>query len=335
MTYATRFKEYWRQMKAVDPSIKIGAVIVLGEDAFANYPEQQVTNARTGQVHSGWTPVMLDTLKQLGVTPDFVVYHRYEQGPGGESDLFLLNSAASWGNDATAIRQMVDDYLGPKGRRVELAVTEHNSVFSNPGKQTTSLVNGLFYADAMGNLLKTEFNAMLWWDLRNGQEAGNNNGSHLYGWRRYGDYGMVNAADPAGPADRYPTFYVNKLLKNFARGGEKVVQASSDYGSLGVYAVRGEDRSVRILVINKHPSAAINATIALPALKKGEKAKVFSYGIPQDEAARTGEGSADVQQSTLTLQGSNAELLTRALLRPCDPAHPARSQERRSVRSVV
>ena len=32
VTYATRFKEYWRQMKAVDPSIKIGAVIVLGED---------------------------------------------------------------------------------------------------------------------------------------------------------------------------------------------------------------------------------------------------------------------------------------------------------------
>jgi alpha-N-arabinofuranosidase len=31
---------------------------------------------------------------------------------------------------------------------------------------------------------------------------------------------------------------------------------------------------------------------------------VFSYGIPQDEAARTGEGSADIQQSMLTLQGS-------------------------------
>ena len=188
---------------------------------------------------------------------------------------------------------------------VELAVTEHNSVFSNPGKQTTSLVNGLFYADAMGNLLKTEFNAMLWWDLRNGQEAGNNNSASLYGWRRYGDYGIVNAADPAGPADRYPTFYVNKLLKHFSRGGEKVLQASSDYRSLGVYAVSGEDRSVRLLVINKHPSAAINATISLPALKNGETAKVFSYGIAQDEAARTGEGSADVQQSTITVQGSS------------------------------
>ena len=147
---------------------------------------------------------MLDTLRQLGVTPDFVVYHRYEQGPGGESDLFLLNSAASWANDAAALRQMLDDYLGPKARHVELAVTEHNSVFSNPGKQTTSLVNGLFYADAIGNLLKTEFNAMLWWDLRNGQEAGNNNSSSLYGWRRYGDYGIVNAADPGGPRRPLP-----------------------------------------------------------------------------------------------------------------------------------
>ena len=304
VTYATRFKEYWRQMKAVDPTIKIGAVVVTGEDAYANYMDHPVTNPRTGVAHNGWTPVMLDTLRQLGVTPDFVVYHRYEQGPGGESDLFLLNSAASWSDDAAALRQMLDDYLGSKSRKVELAVTEHNSVFGSPGKQSTSLVNGLFYADAMGNLLKTEFNAMMWWDLRNGQESGNNNSSLLYGWRRYGDYGIVNAADPAGPADRYPTFYVNKLLKNFARGGEKVVQASSDYGSLGVYAVRGEDRSLRILIINKHPSAALNTTIALPALKKGEKAKLFSYGIAQDEAAHTGVGSADVQQSTLTLSGS-------------------------------
>jgi hypothetical protein len=125
VTYANRFKEYWRQMKAVDPSIKIGAVVVTGEDAFANYTDHPVTNPRTGQVHNGWTPVLLDTLRQLGITPDFVVYHRYEQGPGGESDLFLLNSAASWPSDAANLRQMLDDYLGRKSQRVELICTEH------------------------------------------------------------------------------------------------------------------------------------------------------------------------------------------------------------------
>jgi alpha-N-arabinofuranosidase len=310
VTYATRFKEYWRQMKAVDPTIKIGAVIALGEDEFANYPDRQVVNPRTGVTHRGWTPVMLDTLRQLGVLPDYVVYHRYEQGPGGESDIYLLNSAASWADDATRIRQMLRDYLGQDSKFVELAVTEHNSVFSNPGKQTTSLVNGLFYADAIGNLLKTEFNAMLWWDLRNGQEAGNNNSSTLYGWRRYGDYGIVNAADPAGPADRYPTFYVKKLLKHFARGGEDVIKAVSDYRGLGVYAVKAPDKSVRILVINKNPSAALNTEIAIHpgGLRRGDKATVYSYGIAQDEAARTGTGSADVQQSTLTLTGPTLKL---------------------------
>ena len=49
VTYATRFKEYWRQMKAVDPSIKIGAVVVTGEDSFANYTDHPVTNPRTGR----------------------------------------------------------------------------------------------------------------------------------------------------------------------------------------------------------------------------------------------------------------------------------------------
>ena len=82
-----------------------------------------------------------------------------------------------------------------------------------------------------------------------------------------------------------------------------MVKASSSYGSLAVYAVKGEDKSLRLLVINKHPTATLNTHISIAGLKQGETATVFSYGIPQDEAARTGEGSADVQQGTLTLSG--------------------------------
>jgi alpha-L-arabinofuranosidase len=58
------------------------------------------------------------------------------------------------------------------------------------------------------------------------------------------------------------------------------------------------------LLINKHPSATLNASIKIPGLKKAQKARVYSYGIPQDEAARTGEGSADVQQTKLLISGS-------------------------------
>lgn len=307
--YATRFKDYVHQMKAADRSIKVGAVLVADEDSFANYADESAVNARTGASHQGWNAVMLATLKQLGVTPDFVVYHRYEQGPGGESDAFLLNSARTWANDAAAIRANLNDYLGDAARRVELICTENNSVFSNTGKQTTSLVNGLFMADSMANIMKTEFNGFFWWDVRNGQDAGNNNDPNLFGWRPYGDYGIVTAATPAGPADRYPTFYVYKLLQHFARGGEHVIAATSDYTGAGVYAVRDpRTHSLNVLVINKHPTATLDVKLAIDGFHAGRTAEVFSYGIAQDEAARTGTGSADIARSTAAVHGSTFTL---------------------------
>jgi hypothetical protein len=199
---------------------------------------------------------------------------------------------------------MLNDYLGKAAKDVEINCTENNSVYSNPGKQTTSLVNGLFLADSLGNIMKTEFNAFFWWDLRNGQEGGNNNSSSLYGWRKYGDYGIVDSANPAGPADRYPTFYVYKLLKYYARGGEKVITATSDYNGLGVYAVTDDHSdTLNLLVINKHPTASLNVSVKVDGFKVGQSAEVYTYGIPQDEAARTGTGSADIARTTVQLSG--------------------------------
>jgi alpha-L-arabinofuranosidase len=304
VTYATRFKDYVAQMKAVDRSIKIGAVVVVDEDSFANYPDQSAVNPRTGATHPGWNAVMLSTLARLGVTPDYVVYHRYEQGPGGESDSFLLSSTRTWANDAASIRQILNDYLGTNAKRVEIICTENNSVFSNPGKQSTSLVNGLFMADSIGNILQTEFNGLFWWDLRNGPGVANNN-PNLYGWRQFGDYGIVNANVPAGPVDRYPSFYVKKLLTRFAQGGERVVTAASDFSGVGVYAVRDRrDHTLNLLLINKHPTAALPVRIAVRDFNVARRAEVFTYGIPQDEAARTGTGSADVARSTAAISGS-------------------------------
>ncbi len=302
-TYANRFKDYYNQMKTVDATIKIGAVAVTGEDSNANYTDHPVTNPRTGQAHNGWTPVMLATLKSLGVTPDFIIYHRYPQAPGAETDAGLLQSSGTWATDAADLRQQLNDYLGTAGGNVELVCTENNSVYSNPGKQTTSLVNGLFLADSLGSAMKTAFNAVIWWDMRNGQDTANNNSSSLYGWRLYGDYGIVNGANPAGPADRYPSFYVAKLLQYFARGGDQLSPASSDYVLLAPYAARRADGSLTLLVINKSASSALNANITISGYSPNGTLNAYSYGIPQDEAARTGAGSADIAVNGYTGAG--------------------------------
>jgi hypothetical protein len=304
-TYAMRFRDYFYQMKAVDPSIKVGAVITPGETSYANYTDHPATNPRTGQARNGWTPVMLATLRSLGVTPDFVIHHHYPQTPGAESDAGLLQTASSWALDAADLRQQLNDYLGAAAAGVELVCTENNSVHTYPGKQTTSLVNGLFLADSLGALLHTEFNALVWWCLRGSASTGNNNSASLYGWRLYGTYGIVNSATPAAPADRYPTFYVAKMLQAFARGGDQLVDASSDYPWLTAHAAKRADGSLALLVINKSATAALNANISIDGFIPGSNGNVYSYGIPQDEAARTGVGSADIAVTPVTGLSAN------------------------------
>jgi len=300
-TYASRAKDYITQMKAADPTIHVGVVAVTGEDNYSNgYTNHAATNPRTGAEHNGWTPVMLTTLKSLGVTPDFVIYHKYAQNPGSESDAALLQSSRTWTSDAADLRQQLADYLGGAATNVELICTENNSVSSSPGKQTTSLVNGLFRADSFGQILQTEFNSLVWWDLRNGQDPGNNNSPLLYGWRQYGDYGFVN-----GTVDRYPTFFVSKLLKLFTRAGDRIVKASTDYTLLTAYATKRTTGTLSLLVINKSSSAALNSSLSLTGYSPATNALVYSYGIPQDEAARAGIGSTDIAQSNFTAVGTN------------------------------
>jgi hypothetical protein len=293
--YAQLTKNYMFQMKAIDPTIKIGVAVIDGEDSYANYTDHPATNPRTGVAHNGWTPVLLATLKSLNVVPDFVIYHRYEQEPGNEGDAFLLQAAKGWKIAAAGLRQQLTDYLGATSGNVELVATENNSVSYNPGKQTTSLVNGLYLADSLGTIMQTEFNALAWWDLRNSQEAANNNSGLLYGWRQYGDYGIMS-----GLNDLYPAYSAMAVMAGFARGGDQIVTATSNYDLLSVYAAKRTNGKLSLLVINKSPSNLQTATIRLTGFTPQANATVVAYGIPQDEAARTGAGNPNPASATFS-----------------------------------
>jgi alpha-N-arabinofuranosidase len=304
-TYAMRFKDYYNQMKAVDSTIKIGAVADITEDGTANYTNHPVVNPRTGEIHNGWTPVMLYTMKTNGATPDFLIEHKYAPSDGDTWDLLYTST---WASDAAGLRQMLVDYLGSASTNVELACTEHGC---GGDRQPVSLVGGLFWADSIGQILQTEFNSRLWWDLRNGQSGILDSDNALYGWRTgwftnvalltntvqfYSDGGIVTGLGTEA-TNRYPTFYCGKLMKYFARGGDTVVTATNDYQLLSAYAVRRTNGCLTLLVVNKSSYASLNAAIALAGYVPFSNATVYSYGIPQDDAARTGIGSPDVAQT--------------------------------------
>ncbi len=294
-TYAMRFTNYYAQMKAVDPTIKIGAVIEPSEDGYANYTDHPVVNPRTGVTHNGWTAVLLAYMRSNNVTPDFVVEHNYGPAAGDTQDLLY---SKGWASDAAALRQMLNDYLGNAATNVTLEVTE-NGMGSD--RQSVSLPGGLFYADSIGQILQTEFNSRVWWDLRNGQGTVDNSDPEFYGWRTnangsvLGDGGIVYGLGGVGSA--YPSYYCAKLMPKFAADGDTVVRATSDYPLLATYAVKRTNGTLTLLVINKSSSSNLTADFNLSGYVPYGNAAIYSYGIPQDEAARTGIGSPDIAQT--------------------------------------
>jgi hypothetical protein len=295
-TYAMRFRDYYNAMKAVDPTIKIGAVAIPGEDSYINNFSHAVTNSRTLTIHYGWTPVVLAYLKSLAITPDFLVDHLYPEYQA-DSDTLLLQSAGTWTNLASDLRQQLNDYFQSGAPGIELVCTENNSDSGNAGRQSTSIVNALYQADSMSQLMKTEFNSFLWWDLRNSQSFPSDGGdfnSTLYGWRPWGDQGIMLGGTPI----RYPTFYSMKLMQYFVQAGGTVLNASSDSRYLSAYAASNSNGGLTLLVINKSPDSTLNGQIVVTNFVPWPEAVVRSYGIAQDEATRT---NAPIQAQDIAL----------------------------------
>jgi alpha-L-arabinofuranosidase len=299
-TYAMRFSDYYAAMKAADPTIKVGIVVVPGEDNYVNNYSHSAYNPRTDQTHYGWTPVVLATLSSLGVTPDFMVHHFYPEYQV-DDDPFLLQAATNWAGDAADLRQQIGDYFGSGGENIELLCTENNADAAPQGVQSTSLVNGLYLADSMSQIMKTEFNSYLWWIFENGQDTTGDFDLSLYGWRTYGDFGLALDSNT-----RYPTFYAMKLMHYFVQPGDAILNATTDYPLLAVYAASNASGTISLLVINKDPTNTLTSDLALTGFVPNAAATARSYGIPQDQAART-NGSLEAQDiATSTLGGAAA-----------------------------
>jgi alpha-N-arabinofuranosidase len=296
-TYAMRFTNYYAQMKAADPTIKIGAVADITEDGTANYTNHPVVNPRTGVTHNGWTPVMLTYMRSNNCIPDFLIQHNYGPTAGDTQELLY---SKRWATDAASLRQMLTDYLGDAGANVTLEATENGT---GGDKQCVSLTGGLFYADTIGQILQTEFNSRVWWDFRNGISTLSDPDPAFYGWRTNSDGSILVDGGivygPGGVGSGYPTYYVAKLMPHFAAGGDTVVSATSDYPLLAVYSVKRTNGALTLLVINKSSSSSLTAAINLSGYLPNANATIYSYGIPQDEAARTGVGSPDIAHANL------------------------------------
>ncbi len=161
-------KQFQTLASEIDPSISIGIDSQATDGSFNNWIANVLIQANSSH----------QNLK-LG----FVSDHLYSQNPlsnggAGENDAALLadpskvvtptpGNPLDWSQRAVKYRNLINTNYGTvAGAGVELLATEFNSVSSNPGKQMTSLVNGVFVADSLGSVMETEYNGAYIWQLR-------------------------------------------------------------------------------------------------------------------------------------------------------------------------
>ena len=118
----------------------------------------------TGGADNNWTKNVLADGLSIGFVPNFISDHLYAQARGDQNDTFLLNSTVTsrkpllnWSTRDDAYQALLQSTLGSQAAGVQVMATEFNSVYAQPGKQSTSLVNGLFIAQSLGSLLESGY----------------------------------------------------------------------------------------------------------------------------------------------------------------------------------
>jgi len=301
-TYANGVVSYSAAMKAVDPSIRIGAVLT----APGNWPDGQTNDASPKPWNDTVLPIACDAL-------DFVVIHWYAEGPTGESDADLLASpqngqatavsyTPSIPNMMTTLRAQLAQYCGAHASAVQVMVTETNSVSYNPGKQTTSLTNALFLSDQVMTWLENGATNVDWWALHNSPFDGNADPA-LYGSYEFGDYGILSrglttdegAIEP--PAETpFPAYFGLQMLSYLGHEAHsQSVAASSSTPLVSLHAVKQANGKVHVLLINKSPSDAYDVAVSLKGTSVHGNAKVYSYG----------KNDASIQRGSKSVRGSS------------------------------
>jgi alpha-L-arabinofuranosidase len=276
------------------------------------------SGAPTSAGDNNWTQNVLADGLAIGFVPGFISDHSYMEDPGWESDTSLLNgtvtvpnSGLDWSTRYAAYQSVLQATLGSKAVGVQLMATELNSISDAPGKQTTSLVNGLFLANAMGGLLNSGYSGASVWDLRNDWETWNNNSNALYGWRPAGDTGILGttgaAAPNSGPYVAYPAYYALQLASKIIVSGGQVVPATSSYSDLNVYAVMEANGDLCLLVVNTNPASAITDQITTSGFQPAGPVQVWQYGKTEDTAqsqSPTGASALSSTSTSVTLNGA-------------------------------
>lgn len=291
--YGKNLVAYAKAMKAVDPTVKIGAVLTTP----GGWPDKEKAPGDSAD----WNNTVLSI---AGSSIDFVIVHWY---PGGKTAADLLNTPSKIAGVTSELRSLIAKYAGSRAASVEIAVTETDAEFS-PVK--TSQAAALFAPDTYMTWFEQGATHVDWWNLHNGSGDAP---TTVNGETDYQDGGILSAGTCAGgkcqpPRDTpFPTYWGIRSLTALAKPGDTMVKSSSRNSSVAVHAVRSSKGGLNVMLINKSPKNAAQVSLSYAGYTPAAGAvTTVSYAKGDTDLTTAKRGTAAAQKlppySITTLQ---------------------------------
>jgi alpha-L-arabinofuranosidase len=270
--------------KKNDPTTYAAAVI--GSSGFYDSIKAVNSSVQVGidvdadNKSGGWDDTIMSNAKGFY---DFVEFHYYPQAPGSESDSYLTHQAAQ---GLTTNINIVKKELAAAGEpNTPIYVGEMGSVYSNPGKQSWSITQGLYAGQMLGEMMNDGVVRATWWiGFGNCNGQAGNDSSSLYGWQTFGAYNVF--ADAAGEDCDYggpigtmsPTAEAFNLFQYVAVNGEYVLTPTVAGDTTDVRAYSATHAGGTALVLfNVNETTPQTVTVMVTGEATSSDVKVITY----------------------------------------------------------
>jgi len=267
-------------MKAVDPTIKVGA---FSSTPPGDYSWDYISGVNNGQ---HWTPLVL---AQCGSNIDFVIVHWYPNfsdnvgtnllSEAGSIIPVMINGTGPYPHTGTnsGLEDWITNYC-PNPGNVQIAVTEFAAdnypylVAGTNGMPILGPVEALFAADCWSTWLTyPAFANADWLDFDADSFLGNGNG---------------------------PVVCAMQMLRHLCSPGDAFVRATSDTSTLRVQGVARQDGNLGILLINESINSSETVRVAVSNANLNTTGTIYQFGTNNwtstNEVPATGPSSNSI-----------------------------------------
>ena len=229
--YGDKFADFYLAMKAVNPTIRIGA-------CAEPYHELQPW----GWYEGYWTFDTLTTAQAKGVVPDYLIIHQYPGSSTADGNPTLLADRVNDIGVFTAnLDNIVANALGASyAGQIGYAMTEWDCSEGDGYARRRAYVNAMFHAQYLLELARHK------WVLSNA-------------WAQW-EYGSNFSV--------YPAWYIHPLLIRFF-GREMVTASSSNAPLVRAYAAKDAAGDLTLFAVNNSPTIDETVTVNVSGFTAG------------------------------------------------------------------